>query len=297
MRDRPPEERKHAMQLSLSIYSLDQAFAADGMTVSDSVRFACGVGVEAIELGYYWQDEAREIDAVCGALAETGLAVSGYLVSNNFALDDPAARRTQVEKVKHGIDAAKRLGTDVVRIFAGKRPGGSFVADRDRVVEALAECLAYAAPRGVRLAMEDHGGVGGTSEHLLYYAEKLASDHFGFVVDIANFLANAGEEPLSAVRRVAPHALLVQAKDGILDGNGDWVPRLCGEGQVPLEEALIVLREAGYDGYVSIEYEVPIDCRIGIAHEVAYLRPLLARIDGILNTSDTFRGRPSKTKV
>ncbi|MFH0963468.1 MAG: sugar phosphate isomerase/epimerase family protein [Planctomycetota bacterium] len=285
------------MKLSLSVYSLHEAFVAGDATIDGFIEFARGVGVDAVELGYYWQDEELECAAAAKRVREAGLSVSGYIVSNNFALLDAEKGRGEIEKVKRATDRARELGTDVVRVFAGGRRGGSFEKDRARVVEALRECIAYAEPLGVRLAMEDHGGVGGTSEHLLYYHRELGSEHFGFVVDIANFLANAGEEVLPAVRRVAPHAMLVQAKDGIRQADGTWLPRLCGEGRIPLEAGLRALAEAGYDGYVSIEYEVPVDYRVGIAHEADYLRTLLVRLGGKLGAPNAPRGVSSRTKV
>lgn len=263
----------------MTIYSLDEAFMSGEMTLRGFVDFATDVGVDAVELGYYWRDEQRECDEVRRWVEEAGLEISGYIVSTNFTHEDEAKRRAEIDKVKHGVDGAVALGTDLVRVFAGARKGGPFEADRDRVVEALAECLAYAVPRGVRLAMEDHGGIGGRSEHLLYYAEQLNSDHFGFVVDIANFLANAGEEPLSAVRQVASRAFLAHFKDGVRGEDGTWTPLLAGKGKIPLEESLVALAQAGYDGYVSIEYEVPIDYTVGIPHDVACLRGLLQTID------------------
>ena len=266
------------MKPSLTIYSLHEAFASGDMTLRGFVDFAKDVGVEAVEPGYYWQDEERELPEMRRWLAEAGLGISGYIVSTNLTHDDEGKRREEIEKVRRGVDGAAALGTDLVRVFAGAREGGSFEEDRDRVVGCLRECLDYAAPRGVRIAMESHGGIGGTSEHLLYYADELASDHFGFVVDIANFLASGGEEPLSAVRRVAPGAMLVHFKDGVKEADGTWVGRLAGEGEIPLEESLRALAEAGYDGCVSVEYEVPADYKVGIPHDVKHLRALLGKI-------------------
>ena len=247
------------------------------MSLRRFLDFAKELGVEGVELGYYWRDEERERAEARRWVAEAGLTVSAYLASNNFALEQESERRKEIEKVKHAVDGAEALGTDLVRVFAGK--GTSFERGRDLVAAALRECIAYASPKGIRLAMENHGGIGGTSEHLLYYRGQLETDLFGFVVDVANFRANSGEEPLGAVRRVASGALLVQVKDGVLNDDGTWTPRLCGEGGIPLEESLNILHQADYQGYVSIEYEVPVDYNVGIPKEVSYLRSLLRRLD------------------
>ena len=80
------------------------------------------------------------------------------------------------------------------------------------------------------------------------------------------------------MRRVAPGAMLVHFKDGVKEADGTWVGRLAGEGEIPLEESLRALAEAGYDGCESVEYEVPADYKVGIPHDVKHLRALLGKI-------------------
>ena len=54
--------------------------------------------------------------------------------------------------------------------------------------------------------------------------------------------------------------------------------------------SLRALLRAGYDGYVSIEYEVPVDYAVGIPHDVAYLRALLEKIGPPKSASDSCNG-------
>ena len=284
------------MKLSLSIYSLQQAFEAQQMDLCGFVAFARDLGVDAVDLGYYWQDEERQIPEVREWVREAGLDVSSYIASNNFAMTGEGELQGEIQKVKHAIDNAVRIEADAVRVFAGKTREGTFETHRGQVVSALRECVAHARTRGVKLALEDHGGIGATSAHLLYYKGEIDDDHFGFLVDFANFTASGGEAALAAVRRVAPHALLVHAKDGILEADGTWIPTLCGAGAIPMEACLGALAEAGYQGDVSLEYEVPVDYAVGIPHDVAHLKRILTRLGCLESESETPVGAPSATR-
>jgi len=266
------------MKPSMTIYALHDAFDAGELDVPDAIEFAREIGMTGMELGYYWQDEERDCGLAKQWMADAGLEVTGYIVGTNFIAGDDAFRKEQIATVKHCIDRAKQLGAPFVRVFAGGRVDECFEEDRETVVDCLRACLTHAEATGVKIAMENHGGLGGNSEHLLYYTEALASDYFGYVLDIGNLMATGGEDSVEGSKRLVSGALLVHCKDGILDENGKWIPRLLGQGDVQVEECLKVIAGAGYDGYASIEYEVPLPWQEGIRHEAEYLCEVLGRI-------------------
>ena len=118
----------------------------------------------------------------------------------------------------------------------------------------------------------------------------MAHDNYGLLVDIGNFLC-ADEEPAHAVSRVAPYAVYVHAKDFLRssqkpEGEGWFQTRGCnylkgtvvGEGYVPLKQCMQILKRAGYDGYVSIEFEGREDCINAIARGKANLEAVLATL-------------------
>jgi sugar phosphate isomerase/epimerase len=243
------------------------------MTVKDFIAYAGSLGLDGVELGYYWDDEANELASVPAWLKDAKLALSGYIVSNNFAFPDVDRRAEEVKKVKHAVDNAQRLGAGVLRIFGGS--GGldvTFDEAREYAVDCFRECNEYAAPRGVRLALEDHGGIAANSEHLLYYESEVDSPNFGFMVDIGNFRSTGGEDPLDGVRRTAHKAFQVHLKDVKEDAGGAWQACVLGEGNVPLKECLQALEDAGFDGYLSLEYEAPDAVKDGIERSLEYLR-------------------------
>ena len=86
---------------------------------------------------------------------------------------------------------------------------------------------------------------------------------------MGNFLC-ADERPAIAVGLVAPYAFYVHAKDFIVKNaampnpgacffrsrNGNYLRgTILGHGDVPVVHCLAALKNAGYEGYISIEFE------------------------------------------
>jgi sugar phosphate isomerase/epimerase len=104
-----------------------------------------------------------------------------------------------------------------------------------------------------------------------------------------NFLC-VDEDPITAVSRVAPYAFHAHVKDfryvkegeccgSILTrGANRIVGTVTGEGVVPVKQCLAILKRAGYDGYVSVEYEGIEDCIAGLTRAVANVKSFIALI-------------------
>ena len=105
---------------------------------------------------------------------------------------------------------------------------------------------------------------------------------------MGNFLC-ADENPAMAFARVAPYAIYVHAKDFIVKpfdacdpGEGAFRTRggnflrgtIVGHGNVPVKQCMYQLKKAGYDDYISIEFEgmEPVfeALRIGLANLKRY---------------------------
>lgn len=81
---------------------------------------------------------------------DAGLAVSSY--GSYF-------RATAGERIDAVLDAAEALGADRVRVWAGRRGSADATADdRAEVTAALVRAAEAAGERGIRLALEYHGG-------------------------------------------------------------------------------------------------------------------------------------------
>jgi sugar phosphate isomerase/epimerase len=136
----------------------------------------------------------------------------------------------------------------------------------------IAGCRAvteFAESYGIKTMVENHGFFAQDSERVEKLMNGVNNPNFGALVDIGNFLC-ADENPSTSVGRMAPYALHVHAKDfhvktgtasnpgaGWFRSRGGNYLRgaIIGHGDVPVVQCLQVLKNAGYDGVVSIEFE------------------------------------------
>ena len=114
------------------------------------------------------------------------------------------------------------------------------------MVEGMQECCDYAAQHGVFLALENHGGPTATADGLLALVRDVDSPWFGVNLDTGNFHS---KDSYADLAKAAPYALNVQVKV-VIGGPG-------GKGKQPCDFGRIkkILEDAGYRGYVVLEYE------------------------------------------
>ena len=117
-----------------------------------------------------------------------GLQVSAAAVGNRFTDPDPGERAAQIEYVKDWVDISVKLGAPCLRLFAGGTPEGhSEAAARQWTIDGLKECAEYAAPRGVLLALENHGGITSTADQVIDLITSVDSEWVGVNLDTGNF--------------------------------------------------------------------------------------------------------------
>lgn len=244
-------------KLSVAAYSFHKLLdRKDGkkpaMTMEDFVDLASTWGVPAVELtSYYFSDSTPEYYAgLKGRCTRLGLDVSGGAVGNNFCVADPAKLRKEIDSVRRGADAIALLGGKTLRIFAGSLPKGETEeAVRPRVVAAIQEACDHAAKVGVYLALENHGGITATADQLLALVTAVKHPWFGVNLDTGNFHT---ADPYADLARIAPYAVTVQLKTEVEPAGKKKAP-------ADIPRLFSILRDAGYRGYVALEYEAAED--------------------------------------
>ncbi|OIU69718.1 sugar phosphate isomerase/epimerase family protein [Rossellomorea aquimaris] len=278
------------MKISVSMYSLASAIKKENWSIFDFIDYAAEISLDGVELlDFYWSDGGRdnEIQRVNQALKEKGLVVSAYDVSNNFVKESAEDRRMETEKVLEGIGTAKKLGTNIVRVFCGDLHGDLTYADgQSWIVEGLKQCAGKAEEEGVYLAIENHGLLAGKSEQVKEIIGKVNSPYVGSTFDTGNFLL-VHEEPLHAFNRLKEEIVHVHFKDfrkkeaseslkGFKSTQGvELIGTVPGDGQVDLASIVKGLKAANYQGFLSIEYEGHDDAKESNEEAVRRLKKLL----------------------
>jgi sugar phosphate isomerase/epimerase len=254
------------MRLGCAAYSYRDLLKQGGLTLPDFVRLCRQMGLDGVELtAYYFSDTGRttlqELKRHC---FREGMHILATAVGSNFAQAEPEKRREQVAMTKAWIDHSVILGAPCIRVFAGPVPEGRTEAEAFTwAVECLKECIAHAAERGVVVALENHGGITGTADQVLRLVERLQSPWFGLNLDFGNFHV----DPYAEFARCAPHAVTTHAKRTM---RGPAGPERVDYGRVAK-----IMREAGYAGYLSVEYEDADDPREAVPAFVETLRQAL----------------------
>lgn len=195
-----------------------------------------------------------------------GVAVSGTAVGNNFALPKGEKRDQEIASVKQWIDRASVMGAPHIRIFAGSPATGLSLAEAQKLcVEAIEECCDYAGRKGIFLGLENHGGIVAEPVGLLEIVKAVRSPWFGVNLDTGNFHT----DPYGDLVKCAPYAVNVQIKVEIQSkGQKEAEP-------ADLVRLVKILRDAGYQGFVTLEYEAKQDPWTAVPEWLDKLRSVL----------------------
>ena len=257
------------MKLSVSSYSFSQLLHSGEMKVTDCVRVAKEIGFDAVEFTGVTRDEA---EAIRDESERLSMPVSNYTVGADFLQNDT---EKEAERLYGEVEIARILGATGMRHDASygvSREQRGFRRFEDFLPKMADGCRMvseYAAQYGIRTMVENHGYFCQDSERVEKLVSAVSHTNFGLLVDMGNFTC-VDEDPAVAVGRVAPYAFYVHAKDmfirrGCMEdpGEGFMCTRagnylrctITGHGDVPVKQCLSVLKNAGYNGYVSLEFE------------------------------------------
>ena len=154
-----------------------------------------------------------------------------------------------------------------------------------RTVAGLRQAGDLAAEFGITLAIENHSGtLTQTARDAVAMAQQVGRANVGILMDHYWVVAAGVEDPLQAARLQAPHVRHCHCK-GLVYENGQPRATLLDGGEIDWLEVLKVLQEAGYEGFLSDEYEkfwrpeLP-EPEAGMARNAAYLRECVGKLGG-----------------
>lgn len=287
------------MKLSVSSYSYYQAIISKTLTYNDLMQKAKDMGFSGIELaGIHVPDGMKKNDhaaSLARKAEELGLEIVCYSIGANFLCDNP---KNEVERVKGEVDTAHFLGTKYLRhdmCFAPYAMGKgyrSFERNLPLLIECAKEVAEYAEQYGISTMVENHGTFCQDSGRIEALVDGVNKSNYGALIDIGNFLC-VDEDPAKAVGVLKGYAFHVHAKDFFFkdgtnppEGDGWYFTRggnylrgaAIGDGIVPVEKCLRILKSAGYDSYITVEYEGHEDCISGIERGKKQLEKIIQRL-------------------
>ena len=273
------------MKTSICHYSYHRSWASEKWTCSDLARVVKGLGVEGIDFHAGLMGPSSEaVGLIKSALAETGLELSGLSLSSNFNQEAPAELDKQVQTVIEWMQVAVAVEAPVSRIFGGhadRQDDKALAGGLVKIMDGLARVTKDAEKLGLVLALENHGGLPGTGEEQVEVIEKIGSPNLRATIDVGNYMG-CGQEAHVGTKIAAGYTSYVHFKDFIKkpsDANPwGYEVEACtvGQGDVDHAACLAALKEAGYDGYVALEYEGSADEATAVPESTEFMKRVVA---------------------
>lgn len=151
----------------------------------------------------------------------------------------------------HTVNIAHVMEVPYIRMFSFFMPEGEDPEKyHDEVFRRVGRMADYAAKHNVILLHENEKEIyGDVADRCRKLMEEFYSDHFKAVFDFANFV-QCHQDTKEAYEMLKPYIEYVHVKDAEWE-SGQVVPAGHGDGNV--KEILKMLKESGYEGFLSLE--------------------------------------------
>lgn len=242
-------------QISLAQWSLHKSLFANKLDNLDFAKTAQEeFGISAIEyVNQFFKDKAQDqtyLSELKQRGDDHGVQTLLIMVDGEGQLGDPdeQRRKTAVENHHKWVEAAKYLGCHSIRVNAGSR--GSYEEQLKLAADGLHSLSEFAAGHGLNVIVENHGGLSSNGEWLAAVIEQVDLPNCGTLPDFGNFRVGRDVEydRYQGVRELMPYAKAVSAKSHDFDEAGNEI-------HTDYHKMMKIVLDAGYRGYVGIEYE------------------------------------------
>jgi sugar phosphate isomerase/epimerase len=190
-------------------------------------------------------------------LKAAGVATSMVLTSTKMIVAEAEKLEANLQLGEKHIDIASDLECPSIRVFGGQMPTGlSYWVAVRRAGERLHRLGEYAAKRGVNVLIETHDDWLVTGR-LRRAVEEANHPNVGILWDVHHPVRIAGETVEEAWTNIGPWVRAVDFKDSVTDLAAPLGYRYVqiGDGEIPLKEALQILKTGGFDGWLTFEWE------------------------------------------
>ena len=273
------------IKLGISSYSYWH-FRDPKTSIETVIDKSAALGVEGVDI-LHRQMDSEDIDYLQKLKRHAfinGIDLIALSIHQDFVDPDPKVRQEHIDHTIKCINLAHEMGIPCIRLNSGRwntiksfndlmtarglepiLPGHTEDEGFQWCIDSIEKCLVHAERKGVLLALENHWGLTRTPEGLLRILNSIDSPWLGALLDTGNFLEN----PYEKLEKVALEAVFVQAKTYY--GGGEWYTL-----DLDYNRIARILKDVGYHGYVSLEFEGKAPSDKGVAQSVSMLRSALS---------------------
>lgn len=247
-------------KISLAEWSLNKELFSGKLTNMDfPAKAKNDYGIDAVEyVNQFFKDKARdlaylnELKKRCEDLGVTSVLI---MCDGEGGLGDTHAQKRSeaVENHKKWVEAAKFLGCHSIRVNAYGE------GTRDEVAQAATDGLGklseFAKDFNIGVIVENHGSYSSDGKWLSKVIADTKKDNCGTLPDFGNFCIVSEKDQCKewydryqGTKEMMPYAKGVSAKTLDFDASGNCV-------ETDYNKMLAIVKDAGYTGYIGIEYE------------------------------------------
>lgn len=253
---KPPAGKIGDFKISLAEWSLHKALFSGKLQNLDFPRVTREeYGIEGCEfVNQFFKDKAHD-DAYLKDLkaraSDHGVTCVLIMIDGegDLSAESKPQRDKAVENHEKWVDAAAALGCHSIRVNTGHNYGPNNTAAAAEGCGALTE---YGAKHEISVICENHGGPSSDPDALLALIKAVGRETFGTLPDFGNFPKDRhGKYQLDvyeAIARMMPYARGVSAKSYDFRPDGR-------ETVLDYARIMKIVTDAGYHGFVGIEYE------------------------------------------
>ncbi|GMN06573.1 sugar phosphate isomerase/epimerase [Croceitalea sp. MTPC5] len=216
---------------------------------------------DELEAAEYSEEAMQNFVAKCNAEAEK-YDLENVLImidrQGDLAAADAAERKAAVANHHKWVDAAAAMGCHSIRVNLNgvQEPEAWTTAS----VDGLTQLATYAKDKNINIIVENHGGLSSNAAMLANVMTQVGMENCGTLPDFGNFCIKreSGDyyeskcieeyDKYQGVAELMPHAKAVSAKAYDFDEDGN-------ETKIDFARILEIVKDAGYTGYIGVEYE------------------------------------------
>ncbi|WP_346705423.1 sugar phosphate isomerase/epimerase family protein [uncultured Agathobaculum sp.] len=277
-------------------------------TVCEAIELMHRIGADGIEIvvqddycsGLPCDCDENTLSEVKQCAEKNGIQIICLTPYNSYfnSLDE-TVRQREIAAIKKVIGYCDYLGAKYIRIYGGNLAAGDTEKLTERcakLVESMRELGDAAAEKGVTLVIENHFNTMAVSaKESASLIEEIDHPAVRILYDQANLTFAENECYEEAIPVQQKYVKYIHVKDLVFkegvafsssnvahpdESERNVYTRIVGEGVVPWPQILRAVKERGYDGWLSLEYErrwhpddIP-DASIGMKKSLEYLRQI-----------------------
>jgi L-ribulose-5-phosphate 3-epimerase len=239
---------KGKFDISIAAWSWHKMLFAGKVKQMDQPRLAREAGATGLELvnSFFPSPQYGYLNNLIKTAEHEGIKILLIMCDNegNMSSDNHKERTQAVINHKKWLDIGAVLGCHSIRCNSGHQDDPNEAMKH--AADSFNELSTYGRQYSMNVIIENHGGYSSDPKWLCGLMDKVGVDNFGTLPDFGNFPEEINK--YDAIEAMMKYAKAVSAKchDFGEDGN---------ETKIDYARMMKIVLDAGYHGYVGVEYE------------------------------------------